>query len=317
MTTNARLKTAIKGLYSDFLATDTPSVLRAAPLQRSTSKGEFLRVKEFAANDVRTPSFRKVSYGTPAAPGQVELETIQVALDRYVGDEYFVPARLQKELEETGGFDWLQELIAQEITRSHDHYASLFASAVSGLDAATGNLTASTASFDFQSWLLSNVEKVHLAGRKRPNTLVVSQKTAHDLIKLDQLQSGTAIASLAGGETLRRAGSVDPSALAAFVKAQAGLDLVVDDRIFINSSGVSGYCMTGKAALLHAGPGVAPSALKTFVKTNSDGIAPEGSIYTINGPYETNNPKGMGFYVDTEIEVKVLDARLGVVATVN
>lgn len=311
------LTTAIQGVYSEFADTKTPASLTVAPVLRATARGEFFRFKNPAGLDLRDPDFVEVGYNTAPMPGSDDLEVIQTNLSLYRGRQLIVPTRFADEITETSGYNYIQGLIRRELTAFYDLYSSKFVTATAGLDAATGALNVSTPSAGLQDWLQDNVRKIQLASRHTPTHFIVSPDTAHAMQKLNEVQGGSALAAVAGGETVQRLGYATFDMLRAFIRANAGVELVVDDRVVVGTNGTSGYALAGKGALVAVGSGYEDSALKTLYKPMNSSDSPitvdhPNAIVAINGPFPHYAPIGFSFYLDSEFQVKVMDGRLGV-----
>jgi len=311
------LTTAIQGVYSEFADTKTPASLTVAPVLKATARGEFFRFKDPAGLDLRDPDFVEVGYATAPMPGQDDLEVIQTNLKIYRGRNLVVPTRFADEITETSGYNYIQGLIRRELTAFYDLYSEKFVEATAGLDAATGALNVSAPSAALQDWLQDNVRKIQLASRHTPTHFIVSPDTAHAMQKLNEVQGGSAVAAVAGGETVHRLGYATFDMLRAFIRANAGVELVVDDRVIIGTNGTAGYALAGKGALVAVGGGYEDSAMKTLYKPMNSSDSPitidhPNAIVAINGPSPCYTPMGFQFYLDSEFQVKVMDGRLGV-----
>lgn len=132
--------------------------------------------------------------------------------------------------------------------------------------------------------------------------LVMGPASRNLMLQLNEVQDTTAIGWAASGTNQVRTGSVDPSALAGWVKARLGCDLIVIPSYYESAPGTSTAILVDKVALIKV------SAVASFLRT----IVVKGqSAYGEIHSYETHDPEGRGLYIDSNFDVVCPGADVG------
>lgn len=321
-TVSQALTKAIPGLWrkkSNDMS-QLPAGLGMAPINIMRSNGEYQILTSDLRFDERDPEQNKAAGDAESyAAGDIQYSSVAVSTQRYISKMYIIPERVALALESDNEvMDLARDAMDAVSNQLLDGWNKKFTdAAIAGLTAGSGALDLSSPSAtDLVDYFNTEVENIQLTSGKRPNRLLISSQVAHALRNMDTVQGATALggADGGGGSTFRRTGYAGFAAVQEFFRAMYGLEVLVDDRTYIDSSGTARYAFyddgtsTNYAFLGFADP--RSGAITTFSQKR-DII--DYDVQDLVLP----NPRGVGVVGDARYKVEVTDPNAGRLLTVT
>jgi len=290
-----------------------PAGLGLAPINVMRSNGEYQILTTDTRFDAQDPAQNKAGGDHEAySQGSLQYGSVAVATQRYLSKMYTIPERVALALESDNEvMDLARDAMEACSSQLLDGWNTEFTSAaIAGLTAGAALDLSAPAATDLVDYFNTEVEGIHLASGKRPNVLLVNAQTAHALRNMDTVQGATALggADGGGGSTFRRTGYAGFGAVEEFFSAMYGLQVLVDDRTFIDATGTPRYALydsgtTATYAMLgYADP--RGGCMATFSQ-KADVI--DFDVQDLVLP----NPRGVGVAADARYKVEVTDPDAG------
>jgi hypothetical protein len=295
------LKEAIDGFYRDYTNSSSPAGLLLAPPSNLRSvQGQFLYRRSDNRYDVRT-DLGAGGFGSEFRPGNTDLGVESVSLKSYKAPYEIIPASIARSVEDQVAL--VEPVVNGQLDWVYGQYVTNLLTAAASLTAGTA-LNLSTDSADVAGILKTNIRTIQKNCNERPNVIYMSPEAVDRFLKQDQVFSGVALGLAASPTVQRRTGAEDEAGLADWFRRVLGLQLLVEERVGINSSGDEAFIAGTTAVLAVANPGVMQSCFKTFHQ-NADLAQFEVA--------ETVAPQARGQIVTCEsiYEVKVVDSSRG------
>jgi hypothetical protein len=238
------LLVAIEGLWRDRTndPSQMPGGLKVAPINPMLGSGNFQILTSDKRLDVRDSAAGSV-YGDYSSyvDDQLGYSTVSVQTERHASKGFTIPEAVAASLEDqNAALDLAKDAMEACSNQILDFYSTEVAAAAAAGLAAVGPLTISAPATDITNGFLNAIENIHLASSKRPNVLLVNGEAFRFLRQNDQVFGQPAIGGDNGG-TFRRLGAMPADAVRTYFRTVLGLELVVEDRTFIDASGLPSY----------------------------------------------------------------------------
>jgi hypothetical protein len=311
MNLNGVLSAMVEGLYRETASDNLPEAFAIAPLYASTSgRAEFLISAGDHRFDDRKVFGKAVSASAAFIEDPTQLTTQIVQLQAHNSGMKVLPETVAASLRT----DIVSSLLREQADQIYGGYLSEFINvAGNDLPNAIAPLVISTPSSAVVGSILDYVEQIELASNKKPNVAWLSAKAARKFQLLDEVQETTSLAGFTvSPNNVRRTGSATMTQVRDFFRTRFDLELYVENRTIIDSTGTNAYAGEDKMILAYAAPGPQDSALKTFHLGTYGGTTlinyrvreamapyPEGQTMTATAVYkvEATNPNA-GLFVD-------------------
>jgi len=299
-TTAQSLSKAIQGLWRDRSndPSQLPKALAFAPVNEVLGNGQF----QILSNDLRLDAQDPAQGALRAdnadyALGDFGYGTVDVQTQRYASLLYKLPQSVIDAIEGQNGFvnvaDDAMKAVSNQIL---DGFTAQFVAEVTANATALGTLDLSDVTTDILAYFDAAIEAIELAGSKRPTHLLMGAAAFRAFRNMDQVQGSTALGETGG----RRTGYAPMSAVGEFFRAAFGLEILVEDRTFINAAGNAAYTLSTSMVLGYAGDPTGGSVI-TFAKT-------PGFIDFDVRELSLPSPMGIGVAANAHYSVKVADA---------
>ena len=299
-TTAQSLSKAIQGLWRDRSndPSQLPKALAFAPVNEVLGNGQF----QILSNDLRLDAQDPAQGALRAdnadyALGDFGYGTVDVQTQRYASLLYKLPQSVIDAIEGQNGFvnvaDDAMRAVSNQIL---DGFTAQFVAEVTANATALGTLDLSDVTTDILAYFDAAIEAIELAGSKRPTHLLMGAAAFRAFRNMDQVQGSTALGETGG----RRTGYAPMSAVGEFFRAAFGLEILVEDRTFINAAGNAAYTLSTSMVLGYAGDPTGGSVI-TFAKT-------PGFIDFDVRELSLPSPMGIGVAANAHYSVKVADA---------
>jgi hypothetical protein len=302
------LSAMIEGLYRDKANSTLPAGLGLAPAYGSPSmRAEFLVMLTDNRFDDRKDYGKAGSLSQDFQRANTELAPIPVQLNDHKSGFRVIPEDLLASLQDNASVvTAIMDAAADEI---YGGFTRELAAVIAAGGLVTGSaLNLSTGSADLVDAINDTIRSLQLAGGHSPNTIYMGRATFDAIMNQDQVQQGSAISGYtSAGSAVRRLGSTTPDFVYSFFKSRFGLDLVVDDRVYVNTSGAAAYAAGNNIVLAHSAPGASPSAFKTF-HLNTYGGA--NLLKYINQPAMFPMTPGQAVAAQSVYKVQLVDGNL-------
>jgi hypothetical protein len=299
----------VEGLYRDRADGTLPAGFGIAPgYGVDSARAEFLVYTSDNRFDDRKDGGKAASFTAQHQKSNYSLAPVNVLMNAHPSSYEVIPESYLASLPSAKGI--VDSIITSKMDEIYGGYTLELQDAISGSGLITGSaLNLSTQSADVVDAINDTIRQIRLASNKAPNTIYMSQVTFHEMMKQDQVQSGSAISGFTtSGSSVRRLGSVTPDAVYAFFKTRFGLDLIVDDRVILNSSGAAAYAAGNNILVCHSNPGSAASCFKTFyLQTFSPADLISFDVQETRLP----DPRGQAIAANAVYQVKCVDPSLG------
>jgi hypothetical protein len=303
-TTAQSLSKAIQGLWRDRSndPSQLPKALAFAPVNQVLGNGQF----QILSNDLRLDAQDPAQGALRAdnadyALGDFGYGTVDVTTQRYASLLYKLPQSVIDAIEGQNGFvnvaDDAMKAVSNQIL---DGFTAQFVAEVTANATALGTLDLSDVTTDILAYFDASIEAIELAGSKRPTHLLMGAEAFRAFRNMDQVQGSTALGGAAAGGSFRRTGYAPMSAVGEFFRAAFGLEILVEDRTFINSAGAAAYTLSTSMVLGYAGDPTGGSVI-TFAKT-------PGFIDFDVRELSLPSPMGIGVAANAHYSVRVADA---------
>ena len=295
------LKEAIDGFQRDYTNSSSPAGLLLAPPSNLRSvQGQFLYRRSDNRYDARTDTGAG-GFGSEFRPGNTDLGVESVSLRSYKAPYEIIPASIARSVEDQVSL--VEPVVNGQLDYIYGQYVTNLLTAAASLTAGTA-LNLSTDTADVAGILKTNIRTIQKNSNKRPNVIYMSPEAVDRFLKQDQVFSGVALAMAASPTVQRRTGSETEVGLAAWFRNVLGLELLIEERVGINSSGDEAFLAGTTAVLAFAAPGVQESCFKTFHQ-NADLAQFEVA--------ETVAPQARGQIVTCEsiYDVKIVSPQMG------
>jgi len=299
-TTAQSLSKAIQGLWRDRSndPAQLPKALAFAPVNQVLGNGQFQILSNDLRLDAQDPAQGSVrADNADYALGDFGYGTVDIQTQRYASLLYKLPQSVIDAIEGQNGFvnvaDDAMKAVSNQIL---DGFTANFLAEVTANATALGTLDLSDVTTDVLAYFDAAIEAIELAGSKRPTHLLMGASAFRAMRNMDQVQGSTALGETGG----RRTGYVPMSAVGEFFRAAFGLEILVEDRTFINAAGNAAYTLDTSMVLGYAGDPTGGSVI-TFAKT-------PGFIEFDVRDLAMPSPEGIGVAGNAHYAVKVADA---------
>lgn len=294
------LSKAIQGLWSDRSndPSQLPKALVFAPVNQVLGNGQF----QVLADDLRLDAGDSAQGTVRAdnadyAVGDFGYSTISIATQRHASLLYKLPQNVIDSIEGQNGFvNVANDAMKAVSNQILDQFTAEFITEVTANASALSTLDLSDVTTDLLAYFDAAIEAIELGGAKRPTHLLMGSEAFRALRNMDQVQGSTALGETGG----RRTGYAPMSAVAEFFRAAFGIEILVEDRTFINSSGSAGYVLGTGMVLGYAGSATDGSVV-TFAR--SPGFI-EFDVRDLVLPM----PQGVGVAANADYTIQVCDA---------
>jgi len=241
------LLVAIEGLWQDRTndPSQMPGGLKVSPINPMLGSGNFQVLTTDKRLDIRDSGQGSV-YGdySDYINDQLGYATVAVQTERHASKGFVIPEAVAASLEgENAVLDLAKDAMEACSNQILDFYSTEVAAAAAAGLAATGPIQISVPATDITNAFLDEIENIHLASSKRPNTLLVNGEAFRFLRQADAVFGQPAIggADGGGGSVFRRLGAMGADAVFTYFRTVLGLELVVEDRTFIDATGAPSY----------------------------------------------------------------------------
>lgn len=299
------LSKAIQGLWQD-RSNDMdvlPVALQFSPINPMLGNGEYQIMSNDLRRDERDPRQGAVlSDNADYALGEFGYSTVSIQTERHSSLLYKLPQSVIDALEGENSVlrvaDDAMKACSNQILDGYT--AKWVAAADAGLAAAAGGaLDLSTQSTDLVSYFDALIEEIEKESGKRPTHIVMGSRAFRAFRNMDQVQGSTALGETGG----RRTGYAPMSAVASFFRAAFGLEILVETRTKIDSSGSADYTLDTQLFIGCAGD-PRSSCITTFAKDS-------GLITFDTRDLVLPMPEGVGVAANAFYKVEVTDAAAG------
>lgn len=301
------LTKAIAGLQRDYMQAGTPAALKFAPLLGSGANGQFQVLRRPKFYDLRDPN-HKVSLDGQHRRLTAAYDTVNVALERHDGGYMVIPTWAVQSLEGANPeLDVVKNTVDYLMANIYGEYVQEFIAAADADFSAVGGgtLTLSSPNGTPFEFFKDSVLSIQLASGVRPTHVILGPEAVWALAQQDEIMPGHAIA--VGANTVqRRLGSADVAQVASWFQNFFGLELVIEDRIIINTSGANTFGLSTKGYLAVAAGGSASSAMKTFYLQNAGDFAK-----FVTREAAAPDPEGVAVSADAFYKVEVVAPEMG------
>ena len=296
------LAKAIQGLWRDRSndPSQLPKALIFAPVNEVLGNGNF----QVLSDDLRLDAGESAQGTIRAdnadyASGDFGYSTVSIATQRHASLLYKLPQNVIDSIEGQNGFvNVANDAMKAVSNQILDQFTQEFITEVTANAAALGTLDLSDVTTDLLAYFDAAIEAIELAGSKRPTPLLMGAEAFRSLRNMDQVQGSTALGSIEGGS--RRTGYAPMSAVGEFFRAAFGIEILVEDRTYINAAGAAAYSLSASMVLGYAGDPTGGSVI-TFARTPS---FIEYDVRELAMP----SPMGIGVAGNANYVCKVADA---------
>jgi len=314
-TTAQNLSKAIQGLWRDRSndPNQLPQALTFSPVNPMLGNGEYQILVDDLRLDERDDAAGSArGDNAQYAPGEFGYGSVAVQTERHASLLYKLPQSVIDAIEGQNGFVRVSE-DAMKATSNQilDRYTGKWAAAAAaGLAApSAGGLDLSDVTTDILGYFDSVIDEIQKGSAKRPTHLIMGAEAFRAFRNMDQVQGSTALGGAASGGSFRRTGYAPMSAVAEFFRAAFGIEILVEDRTKINTSGAGAYTLSTQAVLGYAGD-PRSSCITTFAKS-ADLI--EFDVRDLSMP----DPVGIGCAANAWYKVEVTNPAAGRILTVT
>ena len=308
------LSAMIEGLYRDRASAILPAGFGIAPAYGAASaRAEFLVFLSDNRFDDRKNAGKATSLTSQFQKADYTLSPVDVQLQDHKSSYTIIPAGFLASIADNASL--VTSVMDAKIDEIYGGYASELQAEIAGAGLVTGQaLNLSTGSEDVVDKINETIRDIQLASNKAPNTIYMGQATFHAMMNQDQVQEGSAIAIAASAGAERRLGSVVPEAVYSFFRTRFGLNLVVDDRTILDSSGNPAYAAGDDIVICHAAGGSAASCFKTF---HLQTYTPADLVRFLNQDSRLPDPEGQAVAANAVYKIKAVDPSLGALCSVT
>lgn len=315
MNQSQTLSAMIEGLYRDKADSTLPAGLGIAPgYGADSARAEFLVYQSDNRFDDRKDGGKAGSFTSQHQRSEYNPEPVAVQMNAHPASYTVIPEAYLASLPAATGI--VSSVIDAKMDEIYGGFTAELQTAISGAGLITGTaLNLSTGSADVVGSINSTLLSIRLASNKDANTIYMGQATFFAMMNQDQVQEGSSISGFtSAGSAVRRLGSATPDAVYNFFKTRFGLDLIVDNRTIINSSGVPAYAAGNNILIAHSNPGSSASAFKTFyLQTFSPADLVSLDVQETRLP----DPRGQAISANAVYQVKCVDPKLGATMAVT
>jgi hypothetical protein len=315
MNSNQVLSAMVEGLYRDKASDTLPAGLSIAPAYAvDSARAEFLVFQSDTRFDARKDGGKAASFTAQHQRSEYQLNPVSVQMNRHPGSYQVVPEAYLASIPTATSI--LQSFIKGKMDEIYGAYTAELQAAIASAGLLTGTaLNLTTQSTDLTDAINDTLVQINLASGKDANTIYMSRVTFNAIMNNDQVQAGSSISGFtSAGSAVRRLGSATPDAVYAFFKTRFNLDLVVDGRTFVNSSGVPAYAAGNNILITHSNPGMEASAFKTFYLQS---YSPADLIKFDIQETRLPDPIGQSVTADAVYQIKCIDPSLGATMAVT
>jgi hypothetical protein len=267
MNNASALATLVSGIYRTRANRNLPAFVGVAPLVSNANlKGQYVAQRVTGSSgagrfDARNGTGQS-SISADFRMGQIDFVRQEFSLKNWKSDEYKLPFQLTLGNPQIAQLDALVGVAMDEVYGAAvNHFMAVAANDLPNETTLvlTSNNAGLTEAVD------SYIRTIQLACGFRPNAIHVGYKTAQRLLRQDDVVDGVAISGfVTSGSTVRRLGSSAPERLAAYFRDIHGLELYVEDRNGIDTTGVPGYLADAGMIITHTQGGDLNSAFKCY-----------------------------------------------------
>jgi PHD/YefM family antitoxin component YafN of YafNO toxin-antitoxin module len=309
------LSAMIEGLYRDRASAVLPAGFGIAPAYgASSARAEFLVFLSDNRFDDRKDAGKATSLTSQFQKADYTLSPVDVQMQDHKSSYTVIPAGFLASIEDNASL--VTSVMDAKIDEIYGGYTSELQAEIAGAGLVSGsafNLT--TGSEDVVDKINDTIRQLQLASNKAPNTIYMGQATFHALMNQDQVQEGSAIAGwTSSAANVRRLGSATPEAVYAFFRTRFGLNLVVDDRTILDSTGTPAYAAGDNIVICHANGGSAASCFKTF---HLQTYTPADLVRFLNQDSRLPDPEGQAVAANAVYKIKAVDPSLGALCSVT
>jgi hypothetical protein len=309
MKANGALQGYIKGFFRDYASNRAPVGLELAPPTAIDSTlGGYLYRKNDLRNDERQNYLSALDGDFQRSFSTIE--AVSVATQNFKSRFEVLPQQVIDTIDAQSGQGIVNSTVRGTADQLYgDFVRRLVAAATAGLPADTINL--STDSVDIYNDFESACQTIQKASNLRPNVIYMSPASYQRILSNDQLQNGTSVSIAASAGAARRTGFPVQGYAAEWFRTRLGLELLVEDRTGLDTTGVGNYVLGNSIILAHAAPGSERSALKTVHMPMDGG----GLVRFITAPTTLPFPVGIGVAAEAQYKVEVTEPTAGVIYT--
>jgi hypothetical protein len=303
-TTAQSLSKVIQGLWKDRSndPSQLPKALIFAPTNEVLGNGQFQVLNDDLRLDARDPAAGTArADAADYASGDYGYSTVSVQTARHASLLYRLPQNVIDAIEDQNRMvsvanDAMKAVSSQIL----DRFTANFVAEVTANATALSTLDLSDVTTDLIAYFDAAIEAIELAGSKRPTHLLMGAAAFRALRNCDQVQGSTSLGGAASGGSFRRTGYAPMSAVSEFFRAAFGLEVLIEDRTFINAAGTAAYTLDTSMVLGVAGDPTGGSIV-TFSRT--PGLI-EFDVRELALPA----PLGIGVACNADYSVKVTDS---------
>jgi hypothetical protein len=303
------LSAMIEGIYRDKASAILPAGFGIAPAYGAASaRAEFLVFLSDNRFDDRKDAGKATSLTSQFQKADYTLSPVDVQMQDHKSSYTVIPAGYLASLADNASL--VTSVMDAKIDEIYGGYTSELQTEITNAGLLSGlTLNLTTGSADVVDTINEIIREIQLASNKAPNTIYMGQATFHAMMNQDQVQEGSAIAGwTSSAANVRRLGSVTPEAVFQFFRTRFGLNLVVDDRTVLDSSGSPAYAAGDDIVICHANGGSAASCFKTF---HLQTYTPADLVRFLNQESRLPDPEGQAVAANAVYKIKVVDPNLG------
>jgi hypothetical protein len=312
-TSSQNLSKAIQGLWRDRSndMEQLPKALAFSPVNPMLGNGEYqIMVDDLRLDERDDIQGAAIGDNAQYGAGDFGYSSVAVQTQRHASLLYKLPQAVIDAIEGQNGFVRVAE-DAMKATSNQilDKFTGEWlAAAVADLaNPAGGTLDLSDVTTDATAYFDAAIDEIQKESAKRPSHLIMGAEAFRAFRNLDVIQGSTALGSIEGGS--RRTGYAPMSAVAEYFRAAFGLEILVEDRTKVNTSGDGAYTLSTSMVLGYAGD-PRSSCITTFAKS-ADFI--EYDVRDLSLP----DPVGIGCAANSYYKVEVTNPAAGRIITVT
>lgn len=309
------LSAMIEGLYRDRADSSRPAGLSIAPgYGTDSARAEFLVYVSDTRFDARKDGGKAASFTAQHQRSQYSLAPVAVQMNAHPSSYDILTDSYLASLKNPASI--VDSVIGAKMEEIYGGFTTELQDAISGAGLITGTaLNLSTDSAAIVESINDTIRQIRLASNKSPNTIYMGEATFHAMMRQDELQLGTSVSGFtSAGSTARRTGSISPEDVVAFFRGRFGLDLVVDRRTIINSSGAEAYAAGNNILICHSAEGASASCFKTFYLQS---YSPADLVSFDVQETRLPDPRGQAIAADAVYQIKCVDPKLGATMAVT